>query len=653
MITKQGYLRFITTIVFLLMTWLPISGNAAGDKDGDGIPDIQDNCTEIANANQQDSDSDGFGNACDADLNNDGYVGFKDLDLFKSAFKNKNANSGADFNSDGIVSFSDFDAFKKLYSKPPGPAGSGEDVVKSISEAKAAQFLTQSTFGPTTKDIKHLVNLSSYESWINEQFNLSPSYHRPKIKTPNFHSSKDPTRQFGRLDVWWDRAVFSEDQLCQRVAFGLSEIFVVSDIPKNLKKNRDLVAEYNDILVRHCFGNFRDLLEDITLNPAMGIYLSMLGNEKPDPNLSRQADENYAREIMQLFSIGLAKSDLSGKLKSGPDGNLIPTFTEEDVRGLARIFTGWSWNLPNHIGKTDAWRNNLEITTKPMIAFPEHHDSDEKNFLGVTFPAGQTAREDLALALDTLFNHPNVGPFICKQLEIRLVTSNPSPAYVARCARSFNNNGQGVRGDMQAVVKTILLDPEARSSTTNQFGKLREPLLRVTHLWRAFKASGGITKNRRASKFVNYKAFHYFEPGKELSQAPMRSSSVFNFFRPDFSPPGKIKEAGLIAPEFQITSESRLQKLNQVLIDLISKDGLRNRVTAKLNLSTETALLDDPLKLVEHLDLLLTSGSMSNELKEILLKYLNTNRSKISDDNKLVQNLIILISTSAEYSIQR
>ena len=653
MISKQGYLRFITTIIFLLVTWLPLSGNAAGDTDGDGIPDAQDNCSEIANANQQDSDNDGFGNACDADLNNDGYVSFADLNLFKSAFNNKDVNSGADFDSDGIVNISDFDMFKKLYGKPPGPGSISGDKVKSISEAKAAQFLTQSTFGPTTKDIQHLNVLDSYENWLEEQFNLPPTYHQPRIKTPDSHNSKDSTRQFGRMDVWWDSAVFSKDQCRQRVAFALSEIFVVSDTPKNLKRNRDLVAEFYDILVRHSFGNYRDLLEDLTLSPAMGIYLSMLGNDKPDPSLNRQADENYAREIMQLFSIGLANSDLSGKLKSGPDGNSIPTYTETDVKDLARIFTGWSWNLPDHTGKSNAWQRNLEITTKPMIAFPEHHDSDEKNFLGVNFPAGQTAREDLDLALDTLFNHSNVGPFICKQLVIRLVTSNPSPAYVARCASAFNNNGQGVRGDLQAVVKTILLDPEARTSTTNKFGKLKEPLLRVTHLWRAFNASGGITKNRKASKFVNYEAFHYYEPGKELSQAPMRSASVFNFFRPNFSPPGKIKNAGLIAPEFQITSESRLQKLNQALIDLTSKDGLRNRVTAKLNLSTEIALINDPAKLVDHLDLLLTSGSMSNELKEILLKYINTNRSKISDDRRLVQDLITLISTSAEYSIQR
>jgi uncharacterized protein (DUF1800 family) len=636
------------------MAWLPISGNAAGDKDGDGIPDTQDNCTEIANANQQDSDNDGFGNACDADLNNDGYVGFKDLDLFKSAFIKKNASSGADFNSDGIVSFSDFDTFKKLYSKPPGPAGSGEDVVKSITAAKAAQFLTQCTFGPTTKDINHLVNMGSYEKWLTEQFNLPSTFHRPRIKTRDAHSSKESNRQFGRMDAWWNSAVHSKDQCRQRVAFALSETLVASDTPKDIKRNRDLIAEYNDILVRHSFGNYRDLLEDITLNPAMGIYLSMLGNDKPDPSINRQADENYAREVMQLFSIGLTNLDLTGKLKSGPDGNSIPSFTEEDVRNLAKIFTGWSWSLPNHTGKSDAWLKNLEITTKPMIAFSEHHDSNEKNFLGVTFPAGQTAREDLDLALDTLFNHPNVGPFIGKQLIIKLVTSNPTPGYVARVAKAFNNNGQGVRGDMQAVIKAILLDPEARSSTTNQFGKLKEPLLRITHLWRAFNASGGKTKHRTASKFVNYEALHFFEPEKQLSQAPYRSSSVFNFFRPDFSPFGKIKDAKLIAPEFQITSETRLQKLNQTVIDLTSKEGgSNNRITAKLNLSTEIALINDPARLIDHLDLLLTYGSMSDGLSQILLNYINTNRSKISDDNKLVQDLIILISTSAEYSIQR
>jgi uncharacterized protein (DUF1800 family) len=625
------------------------SSYAASDLDGDGILDDQDNCIEIANPEQRDSNSDGYGNICDADLDNNGFVSFADLNLFRSAFGTTNAD--ADFDGNGSVSFGDLNSFRALFGKPPGPAA---DTSENISKAEASRFLTQSTFGPTSEDIQHLVDLKSYENWLNEQFNLSPNYHRPQIKTPVFNPADDEhTRQLGRMDTWWDISVFGEDQLRQRVAFALSEILIISDFPNSIHEHRDTVAEYYDILVRHSFGNFRDLLQDVTLSPAMGIYLSMLGNDKPDPSINRRADENYAREIMQLFSIGLVELNTNGTQKLDSGGKPIPTFTQSDVENLARIFTGWSWNLDYYSGSSWEWWDEHQVLLQPMIAFSNHHDKDNKLFLGNPFSAGQTAQQDLNKALDIIFNHHNVGPFISKQLIMRLVTSNPSPAYVARVATIFNNNGQGIKGDLKAVIKTILLDQEARTAPSNQFGKLREPILRLTHLWRAFNASGGIATVDWIPDFVNYQAFHYYWPEDEFSQAPMRSPSVFNFFRPDYSPAGKIKTAGLIAPEFQITSESRLQNLYEALINLTFDDGFEGYVTAALDLSAETALVNNPGQLISHLDLLLTSGDMSNEIRQILVNYVNTNRTIINDDERLVRDLIILIMTSAEYSIQR
>ena len=510
----------------------------------------------------------------------------------------------------------------------------------TIQPKDAARFLTQSTFGPTSSAIQHLVELKSYESWLDEQFNLLPSYHRPLIKTSTNSGSS------GCMNAWWDVAVFNDDQLRQRVAFAFSEIMVVSDSHAVLSVPRDTVAEYYDVLVRHSFGNFRDLLEDITLSPAMGIYLSMLGNDKPAPSINRRADENYAREVLQLFSLGLVELSNDGTAKSASDGKPIDTYSQSDVENLARIFTGWAWGDPDKFIRDDSLgRRNPGLTIKPMIAFSRHHDQNEKSFLGITFPAGQTAREDLKLALDTVFNHPNVGPFIGKQLIMRLVTSNPSRDYVSRVAQVFNNNGAGIRGDLQAVVKAILLDPEARTSRENHFGKLKEPLIRLTHLWRAFNATRRLMNN--------YEAFHYQRPEKQLSQAPMRAPSVFNFFRPDFSPHGEIKSHGLVAPEFQIISESRLQIADDAFIRFTVKGGFDASNPINLDLANELALLDEPEKLIEHLDLLLTTGSMSNELRQILLSYINSNRLETSDDVQLVQNLIALIISSAEYSIQR
>jgi uncharacterized protein (DUF1800 family) len=623
--TNSGILPILVIIISLLLPSVCI----AQDSDGDGVDDAQDNCTEIANPDQRDSNGDGFGNVCDADLDNNNSVSFADLDLFRSAFGTNDTD--ADFDGNGSVSFADLDAFRMLFGKPPGPSGNGG----RITNSEAARFLTQATFGPRIGEIQHLAGLAGYDSWIENQFSLPPSYHLSLVKA---RAPDGWDAQQARYPVFWELALHADDQLRQRIAFALSEIMVVSDRPDALINHGNMLAAYYDILIEHAFGNFRELLEAVSLSPAMGIYLSMLGNK----TISDRADENYAREIMQLFSIGLVKLNQDGTPILDGDGKPVPTYRQTDVANLAKVFTGWSWDRPEFdISPVAGWWPDLNRMEIPMKAFADHHDSASKTFLGETLPAGLTPQQDLDAALSVIFNHPNVGPFISKQLIQRLVTSNPSTAYIARVASAFNNNGEGQRGDLRAVTKAILLDPEARSESAAQhsdFGKLREPILRFSHLWRAFNVQDPIEMN-------------HFE-GLMSQHAPLTAKSVFNFFNPAYSQPGIIKDAGLVSPEFQIDSEAWVNAINNSFLVIVQTDEFYSFFTTRLNLDTELALLDKPDQLLDHLDLLLMSGNMSSSFRQILLDYITQNRALL-DSERVLRDVLSLIITSTEYSIQR
>jgi len=506
----------------------------------------------------------------------------------------------------------------------------------SPAERDASRLLTQATFGPTDRAIEEVMELGGPAAWIDAQMALPPRFHLPIVKQ-QFPDMQD--RQAGRYSAFWTRALRSPDQLRQRVAFALSEIMVISERDGSLRANGNMVAAYYDVLLTHAFGNYRDLLEAVTLNPAMGIYLSMLGNDKPDNETGRRADENYARESMQLFSIGLVELNNNGTERSGAE----PTFTQDDVENLARAFTGWSWDVPTwKPSPRSGWRPNRNTMERPMKAFAEHHDTDVKSFLGTTLPAGQTAAEDLTTALDVIFNHRNVGPFMAKQLIKRLVTSNPSPAYVQRVASAFNNNGSGVRGDMAAVVRAILLDEEARgvaASLRTDFGKLREPLLRLSHVWRAFRMPDPVNM---PSGIVN----------RITQPAPLTAPSVFNFFSPSYSPPGAITSANLVAPEFQINSESKVNEANNMLLRVVQQNMFLNIFPTNLNLAKETRLLARPDELITHLDRLLLAGTMSPALRELLGEYIEMNTDEI-DDARILLDVISLTVTSADFSVQR
>ncbi|MGH8285066.1 MAG: DUF1800 domain-containing protein, partial [Steroidobacteraceae bacterium] len=359
----------------------------------------------------------------------------------------------------------------------------------AISKAEAYRFLNQATFGATNADAQILI-AQGYEAWIDQQIQRPASLELPHVQQA--FSTYPPGADFTRLhedrvDVWLRHALHAPDQLRQRVAFALSEIMVISQLSPLVAYPWGS-ASYYDLLAQNAFGSFRELMEDVTLHPAMGVYLSMLGNQKPDLARNIRPDENYARELMQLFTVGLVELNIDGSVKHDGQGRPIPTYDQAIIEGFAHVYTGWTYSGALNFAVA---RPTIQNQTVPMQAYAEQHATGAKRVLTypgaalTQIPAGQSPARDLEDALDNIFNHPNVAPFISKQLIQRLVTSNPSPQYIERAARRFNDDGTGRRGNLAAVVKTILLDSEARTApATATAGKLNEPLLRLTQLWR-------------------------------------------------------------------------------------------------------------------------------------------------------------------------
>jgi uncharacterized protein (DUF1800 family) len=516
-------------------------------------------------------------------------------------------------------------------SKPLDGSGLGAKV-------DAARFLSQATFGPTVEDIDALAASRDYSGWLDRQRAAPISYELPYLQA----TYPDGVSQPDRLEAWWRFAVTGPDQLRQRMALALSEIMVISDVSP-LEGQQAGLAYYYDLLAKNALGNFRDLLEDVTLSPEMGHFLSMWHNQKPNPDTGIRSDENYAREVMQLFTIGLVQLNPDGTQKLDHSGNAIPTFTQSDVANLARVFTGWSWGD----GTSDSDFNNADGNwTIQMQPYETYHDENAKVILDNTpIPAGMQARPELKLALDHLFNHPNVGPFIGRQLIQRLTLSNPSPAYVARVAQAFDDNGQGVRGDLYAVARAILLDPEARGRPTPTSGKLREPLLRPSHLWRAFHAKAD---NGR---------YAYLQARGAFDESPLSAPSVFNFFRPDFTPLGVVGPAGLVAPEFGITDESTIiegsNEIRRITGLYRGSDGSTASSAGDivLDFTPWEARAAHPEQLIDDLDVVLMSGMMPSAMRQTLIDYANSIADQQTTDWRIWQILYLLVS-SPQYAAQ-
>ena len=420
---------------------------------------------------------------------------------------------------------------------------------------------------------------------------------------------------------------------------------------EKLKNEPFAIAGYLDMLNQNAFGNFRQLLENVALSPAMGRYLDHLQNDKEDSQTGRNPNENFAREVLQLFSIGLYRLHPDGSLKLDTSGLPIPTYSQETVSGFAHVFTGWSYGTFTRTEQNwywpSVWRNGTAFWRVPMQNWSTHHSLLEKRLLdGVVIPAGQTPERDLQLALDNIFNHPNVGPFIARQLIQRLVTSHPSPGYVYRVAQKFNDNGQGVRGDLKAVIRAILLDYEARSLDllANQgYGKLREPVLRFSHLLRAFNYT---------CPCGTYPIYWMDSPEWAIGQNPLRSPTVFNFFEPGYSPPGKLAAAGLNSPEFQITTETSVIGISD-FFHYVVREGFKWETGKPLtpDYTAVAALAGTPAQLIDHLDLVLTAGGMSSALKTKLVTEIGRLRS--NDPVNRATMAIHLILTSPDYVVQK
>ena len=512
-----------------------------------------------------------------------------------------------------------------------------------ITKAEAYQFLNQASFGATEADAQIVINMG-YEAWIDDQLQKPASLQLPHLQSlprPFFLFELQPDR----ADIWFRNALHGDDQLRQRVAFALSEIMVVSQLGV-LGDLTYSLGDYYDVLARNAFGNYRDLIEEVTLHPAMGMYLSMLGNEKPDPVNNIRPDENYARELMQLFSIGLVQLNGDGSVVVDGQGQPVPTYDQPVIEGFAHVFTGWTF--AGAFDFRSAFPNDANQVI-PMQLYPGFHDTGAKTLLdGFVVPAGQTGDEDLRDALDNIFNHQNVGPFIAIRLIQRLVTSNPSPEYVARVAAVFDDNGFGVRGDLAAVVKTILLDAEARSAATQETdGKLKEPLLRLTQFWRSYNAASASGRYP-----INY-AYIVF------GQGALQSPSVFNFFSPFYAPPGEIRDNGWVAPELGIATEY----LNTFVTNYMfyqtflwnhATDPMGQGITedtVMIDYAAEEAIAADPDALIDMVADKLLAGQISDTLRTEIDGML----ARIPGDQGLLRaaETIYLVVTSPEYAFQQ
>jgi uncharacterized protein (DUF1800 family) len=550
---------------------------------------------------------------------------------------------------------------------PSYPPPAGSDV--PASRDAAARFLTQASFGPTEASVQRVMELG-YSQWIDEQFAKPITSHRSTWEALDAGAKAvDPAAtagQDGLLHSFWRSAIAGEDQLRQRVAFALSQIFVISMQDSTVGDNPRAAAHYLDMLATKGMGPYRELIESVSLHPMMGRYLTSMGNRKADTRSGRVPDENYAREIMQLFSIGLLQLNADGSVKM--NGSVpAETYTPSDIAGLARVFTGWSWACPVAPTATNSTcffngstnnQSDPDRAFKPMISYPQYHEPEEKRFLGAVIPANTAGPASLQTALDTLAAHPNVGPFIGKQLIQRLVTSNPSPTYIRDVAQAFNSSG----GNIRSVVKAILVHPEARLVSASS-GKVREPVLRLSAYLRAFPFT---------SDSGYYRVGNTDNPGTQLGQTAMRSSTVFNFYRPGYVPPGSNAEAAqLVAPELQISHETSAAGYVNYMRDNVSSGvgqnpgAPTNRRDLQPNFSAELALVDqptaaNPTELVERINTKLMYGTMPAALRDQITAAVasipirtNSQANTDTDKRNRVNAAVFLTLVSPEFQVQK
>jgi len=521
----------------------------------------------------------------------------------------------------------------------------------SQTEPDAVRLLEQATFGPNDASVARVMSIGAV-NWVDEQLAMPQTKYtaftpwpanRPATcvddntlpATPTSHCARDNYTLFQLQREFFQNAAMAPDQLRHRVAFAWSQILVTSGTEISLAY---AMQRYQQILADQAFGNFRDLLTQVTLSPAMGRYLDMVNNLKANASTGVEPNENYAREVLQLFSMGTVELKLDGTPLLDTYGNTIPSYSQDDVEGFAHVFTGWTY--PVAPGATQ--RNlNPAYYDGPMEERSQYHDYSAQELIDATAPANLTMSAELAFAIDNIFNNPNVGPFISKQLIQKLVTGNPSPAYVARVASVFNNNGAGVRGDMKKVVRAILLDAEARGPAKSDpaYGRLREPAQFVVALARALNASSDGVFLRAQANAMNQPVFN----------AP----SVFNFYPPDYVVPGTT----ILGPEFALqnttTAFSRINYVNTLVFSTaINPDQTVYGATGtQLNWSALTPLASNPAALVDKLNRLLLHGTMSAAAQNAVVTAVNA--VSATDSLTRAKTAFYLISTSPQYQVER
>jgi uncharacterized protein (DUF1800 family) len=523
----------------------------------------------------------------------------------------------------------------------------------TVDAADAARLLDQATFGVTASDVS-LVQSIGIAGYITQQLAYPATQYSGYTYTPHTAPvgcmgdgssppdasslcARDKYTAFQVQRDFFTHALNNPDQLRQRVAFALSQIMVVSSV--EIYEAYGL-ADFQNLLLNDALGNYRTLLQDVTLSPVMGHYLDMANSAATNPQNGTVPNQNYAREVLQLFSIGLVKLNPDGTQQLDVNGAPIPTFTGTTIEGFASIFTGWTY--PPLAGANSQWTNPINLDGT-MVSFPDHHQTGTKALLdGYTVPAGQTPEQDLANALDDIFNHPNVGPFIGKQLIQHLVTSNPSPAYVARVAAVFADNGQGVRGDLGAVVRAILTDTEARGDApaTNVFGHLREPALFITSALRSLGGQSDGVLPRSASS--------------AMGQPLFSPETVFSFYPPSYQIPG----TSTLAPEFGIdnaaTALARANFVNTVIMTggaapdptVTGSTGTTINLTALAGAASHAAL-------IAQLNQTLLHGTLPSDANNIILTAVDSIAATSTDPLAAARAASYLLLTSAQYQVER
>lgn len=528
------------------------------------------------------------------------------------------------------------------------------------NELEAVRFLSMATFGAKQSDVNQLVG-SDAATWMQAEFDKPPTIFLADVNAiPNGGGAFDNVSGA----QYWDKIVTADDQLRQRMVFALSQILVTSNTNMANWSHRNLHGYYKEILTLNAFGNYRDLLDEVTYSPVMGRYLTYLGNRKGDPSTGREPDENYAREILQLFSIGLIELNRDGTPKLDANGQEIQTYDNDDIVNLARVFTGLSYDASKFFPSQS--ERSLAFS-KPMKMFENEHSPLRKQFMATDIPPNTSGTESVRIALDAIFNHPNVGPFIGRQLIQRFTDSDPDPAYVSRVAKAFDTGryrvakgqiiGTGNRGDMKATIAAVLLDDAVLNVSTRRSsdtaGKVREPVLLFTNWARAFNASNINSEKVRTIRDAG-------EVGKGLSQYPFRAGSVFNFYEPGYVAPQTASGAlDKTVPEFQIMNEGSAVGYTNYMTRFATETTNQVGTNYVPDYSLELSLAYDSAALIDHLDLLLTAQQLSDSTKQDITNVLdamakrNGGNNEKTDRRKRVEVAIIMVMHAPAYAVIR